>query len=81
MSPSWMIFLVHPDSAFFERPHVLSEYSELDNAGSDPSGVCGDDDVSLAFLCWGHSYDLTVSLPLRYEKAVAAIDEDSNLSV
>ena len=76
-----MIFLVHPDSTFFERPYVLSEYSELHNAGSDSPGVCGDDDVSLALLGRGHRYDLPVSFPLRDQQTVAAIDEDSNLSV
>ena len=81
LSPSRMIFLIHPDSTFFEWPNVLSEYSELDNAGSDSSGVCGNDDVPFPFLGRGHSYDLPVSFPLRYQQTVAAIDEDSNLSV
>ena len=76
-----MIFLVDPNSTFFERPNVLSKYSELDDAGSDSSRVCGDNDVPLAFLRRGHSDDLPVSFPLRYQQTVAAIDEDSNLSV
>ena len=76
-----MIFLIHPDSTFFEWTNVLSEYSELDNAGSDSSRVCGNDDFPLAFLGRGHSYDLPVSFPLRYQQTVTAVDEDSNLSV
>ena len=80
LSPSRMIFLVHPDSTFFEWPNVLSEYSELDNAGPDSPGVCGNDDVPLAFLGRGHSYDLPVSFPLGDQETVAPIDEDSNLS-
>ena len=59
-----MIFLVDPNSTFFEWPNVLSKYSELHNAGSDSSRVGGDDDVPLAFLRRGHSYDLPVSFPL-----------------
>ena len=76
-----MIFLVHPNSTFFEWPNILSKYSELHDAGSDSSGVCGDDDVPLAFLRRGHSDDLPVSFPLRYQQTVAAINEDSNLNV
>ena len=43
---------------------LLPKYSELHNAGSDSSRVRGDDDVPLAFLRRGHSYDLPVSFPI-----------------
>ena len=66
---------------FLEGTSILPKYSELNDAGSDSSRVCGDNDVPLAFLRRGHSDDLPVSFPLRYQQTVAAIDEDSNLSV
>ena len=64
MSPSWMIFLVHPDSTFLQRANILSKDSELYDAGPNPSRVGGDDDVSLALLGRSQGYDLPICLPL-----------------
>ena len=58
-----MVFFIDPDRTFFQGPHVLSKYPELDDAGANSPGVGGNDNVSLALLGRGQCYDLPVSLP------------------
>ena len=77
--PSRMVLLIHPDSALFQRSHILSEDSELDNASPETPRTGGDDDVSLPLLGRSQSYNLPVGFPLRYQETVAPVDEDPNL--